>query len=172
MDPQQTSMTAGQLPPSIRAAITRIDQELAGVRRWMDGRDDEATVDTSVWVPDTTPGREGYLKEARRKTIGEVHAELLAVTGRHADGLDSPVVDGAAEYFSVTTGVDPDREWPEGRIVAFAVTGGSEGHYVHVEVIGGTVHARTAELLILGKTFEGPDAAWNLARRLAGILGV
>jgi hypothetical protein len=91
----------------------------------------------------------------------------VALAGRTEDGFT--VVDGAEESFGIFPTVARGREWPEGRTVVFPVTGGSEGHYVHVEVQTGDGRC---ELMILGKGFAGPDAAWALARRLADILGV
>lgn len=62
-----------------------------------------------------------------------------------------------------------ESDWPEGHTVVFPVTGGSEGHYVHVGVVGrdGKFHD-----LLLGKTFAGWDAAWAFARRVADLLGI
>lgn len=181
-------------PPAVRAAIAAIvdynwndeehdyltncgtgpeDNARAGhpfealtlLRRWLDGHVDGLHVETTVWTND--PERPGHLKPARRKTVEEVHAEVTALVSRaEEDGIT--VIDGADDYFDIYPGVPPAREWPEGRITVFPVTGGSEGHYVHVEVQSG--HGQS-ELMILGKGFEGPGAAWALARRLAGILG-
>ena len=125
------------------------------------------TIDTCEWesyIPEhANEGGYTYLRVARRKTVAEVHNELEQRLGRDQWGyVNYPGVD---EYLSV---MDGDIEWPEGRIVVFAVTGTSEGDYVHVEVHqpNGTRH-----LLILGKTFHGRDAAWAAARRIADLLG-
>jgi hypothetical protein len=150
--------------PGDNARAGHVFEHLTLLRRWLEGNADGLHVDTCVWVAD--PGRPGCLRAARRKTVAEVHRELVALAGRREDGIT--VVDGADEYFSVSLGVAGDREWPEGRIAVFAVTGGSEGHDVHVEVKASDGHA---ELMILGKGFAGPAAARALARRLAGILG-
>ena len=113
-------------------------------------------VETEVWEP--LP--DGHCRLVRVKTVTEVFAEIRAVVG------DRP--EGAEEYLSVPIWIERDQEWPSGRIVVFAVTGASEGHYLHVEVLSPGGH----QCVILGKTFQGKDAAWTLARRLADLLWV
>ena len=85
--------------------------------------DTPAFIETDVW--ETRPG--GSRRWVRTKTIAEVFDEIRAAVG------DAPA--GAEEYLSIPPWVEADRPWPDGRIVAFAVTGASEGHYVHVEVL-------------------------------------
>lgn len=150
--------------PGGNARAGHVFEHLTLLRRWLEGNASGLRVDASVWVAD--PGRPGFLTAARRRSVDEVYREIVALVGRPEGGLT--VVDGADEYFSVSPGVAGEREWPEGRIAVFAVTGGSEGHYVHVEVKAGDGQS---ELMILGKGFAGEDAAWALARRLAGVLG-
>jgi hypothetical protein len=106
---------------------------------------------------------EGYLRRARIKTVAEVFAEIVAVTGELGPGHD--------EYFSVTSGPRGDMPWPDGRIACYAVTGGSEGHYVHVDVIRmGIAEDDTGQpgTVLLAKTFA---AAHCFAGQLARILG-
>ena len=114
------------------------------------------TVETQDWRPDAA--RPGYLRLERVRTIGEVFADLRDAVGELGPGHD--------EYFAVMVNVDAEREWPDGRIAVFAVNGSSEGDYIHVEV---HAHGRR-DLLILAKTFDGRDAAWTFARRLADLL--
>jgi hypothetical protein len=113
-------------------------------------------VDTQVW--EHGPG--GYLRWARSKTVTEVFEEIRAALG--------PEPPGAEDGLHVAPWIRHDQKWPAGQVAVFAVTGGSEGHYVHVEVLGDGRH----ECVGLGKTFQGKDAAWTLARRLADLLGV
>ncbi len=115
------------------------------------------TVDTAVWVP----GPDGYLLRVRVKTVREVFEEIRAVVG------DRPA--GAEDYFHISQSLSDERGWPAGLTVGFASAGHSEGHYVHVEVITGD---QTCESVLLGKTFQGKDAAWAFARRLADLLEV
>jgi hypothetical protein len=124
----------------------------------------EAHVATDVWEQDPDKPK-GCRRRARVKAIGEVFAELVAVTGELGPGHD--------EYFIVTT--DHHGElWPDGRIACYAVTGGSEGHYVHVDVISSdtaTGDASQPGTVLLAKTFDGFDAAHAFAGQLARILG-
>lgn len=117
----------------------------------------ERFVEIDVMAPD--PDRPGYLRLVRRKTIREVFDEIRAITGDNPTG----------EYFGITSVVD-DRiaagEWPHGRIAVFAVTGRSEGHYIHADVIDD----RRYIPVLTAKTFDGWDAAWALAKQLARIL--
>jgi hypothetical protein len=113
-------------------------------------------VDTSLWEPD--PEHQGCSRRVRSKTVGEVFAQIRAIVGREPAG--------AEEYFMICTSVSPGMPWPgpDRRTVVYPVTGGSEGHYVHV--------AAGDQTLILGKTFAGWDAAWDFAKFLAEILAV
>ena len=67
-------------------------------------------------------------------------------------------------------------------VAAYAVTGTSEGHYVHIDLVCETadetgmnlpdrkIRARRAVTVFTGKTFEGMDAAYTVARRVAALL--
>lgn len=130
----------------------------------------DPTVDTEVWEPDTD--RPGFLRRVRTKTVDEVWVELAAALGYTSD----EGCYGAEEYMNVCTSVPAKQPWPEGRIVVYPVTGGNEGHYIHVAVIH-PGHPRQVprlevDTLILAKTFAGWDAAWDFAKRAARILGV
>lgn len=116
-----------------------------------------STIETQVWEKD-----EGsiYMKHVRDRTIGEVYDDLRQAVGEYPEGGD--------EYFSPMPHLASQCKWPTGRIVVFAVTGSSEGDYVHVEVHENDKHT----LILLAKTFMGRDAAWTFARRLADLLGV
>lgn len=65
---------------------------------------------------------------------------------------------------------DYHRPWPKRWcwIACYAVTGGSEGHHIHIDVITGQ-HKRKLE--ILGKTFRGMEHALKIANRCAVLLG-
>jgi hypothetical protein len=119
-------------------------------------------VETTVWVPN--PDKPGYLLPHRRKTIREVCDELRAITGECPEGC--------TEGFSVPSWTKGDDEWPQGQTVVYAVTGGSEGHWVHVEIRRPFSGKEETTHAILGKTFDGFDAAWAFAKRLATLLQV
>ncbi len=68
--------------------------------------------------------------------------------------------------------------WPEGYrwISCYAVTGGSEGHYVHIDLIFNIEHTaigpiRTPLGMFLAKTFQGMEHAQKIATRCATLLG-
>jgi hypothetical protein len=117
------------------------------------------TVATQRWVKD--PKRPGYLKLRGLKDVGEVYRELGAVVGDHPAG--------ANEYFQPVAATRTAVPWPEGRIVVFVVTVGNEGHYTHVVVLADAGRHRP---VLLAKTFDGFDAAWGFAQRIARLLDI
>lgn len=127
----------------------------------------DRVVETTVWErnPDQPPG---YLRLARVKSITEVYEELRGALGCVNDPtIGWTLPEGCDEYFVRGSIAAADTPWPyESRICVFVVTGGSEGHYIHVEAHDG----EQRQLLILGKTFAGWDAAWKFGQRLAAIL--
>lgn len=128
-------------------------------------------VSIHVWACDLKPERRGYLTMVRRLTIGEVFESLNDALGLGKDEFGMrELPPGLDEYFSDGVLVDQSREWPKGRMIVYAVTGGSEGHYVYVDVADTTTPVR--ETLFLGKTFAGWDAAWDAAKLIAWALGV
>lgn len=74
--------------------------------------------------------------------------------------------------------VDNVYLWPDSvrHIACYAVTGGSEGHYVHVDVLHDYMHTvvghiRVARGIFLAKTFRGMAHAQKMATRIAELLG-
>ena len=57
-------------------------------------------------------------------------------------------------------------------IVVFPVTGANEGHYVHVELATRPEGVSKLTPLFLTKTFQGQEAAIQIAAELARVLGV
>ena len=81
------------------------------------------------------------------------------------------------EYFSLSIETDQtfwklleSYRW----IACYAVTGGSEGHYVHIDLIHGYDQDWTGKALhlITGKTFLGLAHALKIANRCAELLRV
>ena len=81
------------------------------------------------------------------------------------------------EYFSVSGMVEQpfwtlvgSYRW----IACYAVTGGSEGHYIHVDLVQGYDHDWSGKALhlITGKTFLGLEHARRIANRCAELLQV
>jgi hypothetical protein len=111
---------------------------------------------TQVWVPD----RSGSLRLVRTKSAAEVLDEIVAFVGKFPPGAEEGL--GLAPSFWL----EAKHLWPAGRILVGTAIGTSQGDYVHVDV----VTEDGLEEVILGKTFQGRDAASALARRLAGLL--
>ena len=101
-------------------------------------------------------------------TVADVYQKLRDIL--EAEGL----ID---EYFSLSIVTD-QTFWKlvEGCrwIACYAVTGGSEGHYIHVDLIHGYDQEWTGKALhlITGKTFLGLAHALKIANRCAELLGV
>ena len=119
-------------------------------------------IELDAWYGTEVFSDDGQLIEVRPKTLQQVYTYLR-------DGLGD-LVD---EYFSIAADsenhcADP---WPQGYrwIAVFPVTGGSEGHYVHVERIQ---HDGSRDLVFLAKTFLGMEHAWRIARRLGDLLQI
>lgn len=108
-------------------------------------------IEIGLWEP--VKGNEGYVRHIGNRTVGEVFEELKTRLERENLLPD--------EYFHLAVGIDPEQVFPEYRwITCFAVTGSSEGHYIHVEAIKPD---GKRELLLLGKTFEGLAFAYKVA---------
>lgn len=130
------------------------------------------------------PDKPGYLKSAGARSIDAIYADL--VEGLHSvrppwakedNGIDevetypSGIID---EYFSSVerwrapelTGKSP---MPEGQIEWSAQRGGSEGWYIHGRLVpqGG----KDTFLIFLGKTFQGLEHAYLIARWCAQLTG-
>jgi len=156
------------------------------------------TIPLDVWrkiLDPNTRQSTGYVKRERMRTLEEVFQDLhkrLDVVICDKCGHERPRK--AGEYCSKHKGCGGEYSWfldeyfhgpdPLERtnknpvphnwrwIACYPVTGGSEGHYVHVEFIvdngkAGLEHVRLA----LGKTFKGFDHAAEMARRCARLLG-
>lgn len=112
---------------------------------------------------------EGYVKNEKPKTMQEVYEWVCKELKKH--NTEPYTVGPFEEYFSNMHRYNERHtrsHWPLDYhwIAVFAVTGGSEGHYVHVEAITG----EKRELLFLGKTFRGMDNALAAVALLTKIL--
>lgn len=96
--------------------------------------------------------------KTRRVTIRQVRTELSAAL--EASGLST---DGV---WSNWTEMPEDNPFPEGRIACFAVPGGSEGWYTHVEVL---LDGKT-RLVFLCKTFDGYPTALAVSNLFSRVL--
>ena len=175
---------------------------------------DDSTVALDEWVRlrDAEGKEDGHCKRVRMRTLKDVFKDLYQRLDvlqcnecgherprRHTDwggdkckqcgkGEYAALID---EYFSGPDSAGPvphDFRW----IACYPVTGGSEGHYIHVEfwVPVDRIVASAGDFgdkkydvslmqcnlwrpvrLALGKTFKGMDHAAEIARRCANLLG-
>lgn len=124
-----------------------------------------------------TVDEHGIIVSETPKLVEEVYAyvckELIAKDPEPEKGRWYGIID---EYFH-------DSSWPKRSkwpldanwIAVFAVTGGSEGHYIHVEAVWqpkGDDRDGRRRLLFLGKTFLGLDHAIECVKVLSHILEV
>lgn len=112
-----------------------------------------------------------YVKDETGKPVSEVFAYVKEQLKNYGEGHEEygGIID---EYFhSLAAQDDGPVLWPfKARWIAvYAVTGGSEGHYVHVDALEND-EKRTN--LFLAKTFRGYDHAIEIVRVLGKILEV
>ncbi len=112
------------------------------------------------WYGTDVIADDGHIVETRPKTLQQISTYLRA-------SLD-PLID---EYFTLSSDATAETPWPlDARWIAvFPVTGGSEGHYVHVDAID---QAGQRNGLYLIKTFRGLAHAWQIAQRLGDLLHI
>ena len=134
------------------------------IERYADGR---GVVNTEKWGPD--PQKEGYLKYEGQFTVKEVYDAILQLLPEHGIDINygSP---GGLEYFSsvLDNHGNQEKEFPRSRWIAcYVVTGGSEGHYIHVDSIDGN---DKREMVFLGKSLCGREEAEHFCTVVARIL--
>ena len=94
-----------------------------------------------------------YMHYSHNRSIGEIFQELKK---RLEKDRFLP-----EEYFNIAPWQSAEKEFPQWRWIAcYAVTGCSEGHYIHVDVIAS---GGERNLLFLGKTFQGKSFATKVA---------
>lgn len=113
----------------------------------------------ALCIDEPIPEKPGYVRELPRGA-GEILRELNARLD--AEGLRPD------EYGFSVHGNDP--MWPihYAWVACYAVTGGNEGHYIHIDAI---TKEGTRRLMSLGKTFQGMDHALLIANACARHLG-
>ena len=113
--------------------------------------------------------------DVKAKTIRDIYRELR--TALEAEKL----VDEAEEnaYFSVSPLVPEgafDSPFPTGYVfvACYAVTGTTDGHYVHVDLLypgpASDTHPLRSHTMFVGKTFKGMEHARRMANKCADVL--
>lgn len=120
------------------------------------------TVSMDVWRFIREGERQtNFIRRAHGRPAGQVLDEVRTKLGKA--GYDYLALGGSFRF---------DEEIPEHHSVAcYVVTGGSEGHYVHVDIMVPNGRGLVARNLMLLKTFEGDRKAWGHARKIANLLG-
>ena len=98
--------------------------------------------------------------------------EITEILRKEIEQLDGVEYFGLCPEVSVlvTSLADQPLDWTDQYrwLACYAVTGGSEGWYIHVELIHPTrIGVANRQSLMMGKTFSGYD----VAARLAGYIG-
>lgn len=113
--------------------------------------------------------KDGFVHTIRRKTIKEVYDELCARLKFEDMFPDEYFEISASIKYKYETGKEKENApFPEFRFIAcYPVTGGSEGHYIHIDVVKDGKH----EPIFLGKTFKGFERACEIANACSRHLG-
>lgn len=143
--------------------------------------DVDAPIVLEIYKPKPGDIESGLIVFSRYRRIGEVF-EDLAEALRKNDMIDEYM--SGCEAWSATGGLTMASPWPADVrwICAYPVTGGSEGHYVHIGVIldgeerkaegGQWIYGPRKEIaLFLVKTFQGWSHACAIANAAARLLG-
>jgi hypothetical protein len=120
------------------------------------------------------PDERGIMHEVGKKSYRDLQ-NFLRVTLRYVTISGGRGLFEVCEYFSLTSRYehDLDAPLPSYRWVAcYAVTGGSEGYYVHLDLItdDGSPALKLGRVFTI-KTFSGMDTALEIAAALTYVLG-
>lgn len=120
-------------------------------------------IERRILGPDGLPS--GYVKRVGTRRLRDILEDMERM-------LRSEL--GDIEYLKVAAslkpGEGPEATWPEDWrwVASYAVTGDSEGHYIHVDVV---LRDGTRRMVFIGKTFGGMDHALKVANACAKVLG-
>ena len=122
----------------------------------------QLVVETDIYGPSE---KEGYVKVVGTKSLRDVLNEITQMLPLYGTSVDD------MDYFDLCTRRIGDMPFPQTyfRLICFAVTGGSEGHYIHVGVVQ---KDEKYQDLFLGKTFLGYGKACEIAQIIGLILMV
>jgi hypothetical protein len=126
------------------------------------------TIELNKYVPVINENGEptGMLRWVGNRDAREVVADLAAFIKPLEDGGTEYVSLGAQFKYEGVSEIPPFR-----RVVAYAVTGGSEGHYVHVDLHLARDPGTYMNLMLV-KTFGGMAHARKIANAIADVLEV
>ena len=134
----------------------------------------QPAINIQLHKQDPHTGQWFWHTRTKGEVLEEVKARLKTMTHPNVEGTLADATDG----FSVFWGDTPstydqyDKPWPDtwSWIACFAVTGGSEAHWIHVEVIRPNGKEKR-ELVYLAKCFHGMKAALAVSNALTDMLG-
>lgn len=99
------------------------------------------------------------------RTLKEIEQDLIDALGRDKYNGVHMMEYFTANNYEIQDLFPKDYRW----IACFPVTGGSEGHYIHVDLI---LQDDKRLNVFLGKTFQGLGHAIEIAAKLARLMGV
>lgn len=132
----------------------------------------DGTIQLDVWrrvLVDGVPS--GTIRREKGRPVGEIVSDIEKKIRRLVDEYFTL---GGSFKYPVGGGTDGHlTECPKvQRIAVFTVTGGSEGHYVHVDLYVEEDRKTVVKNLALLKTFKGKKHARRVEARIADLLGV
>ena len=121
------------------------------------------------WYSTYDVDEKGMCHNEKPKTMEQVYEYAVKELRKHNEPDDKWSYGPIDEYFNIVHS-DGRTHWPATYhwLAIFAVKGGSEGYYIHVEAITGDKR----ELLLLGKAFGGLDVALEAVKILAHAMEV
>ena len=122
------------------------------------------TIEIELYEPSDDPekAQQGYLRHVGNRKISEIYDELRAVLTKQ--GLHHEW-----EYFSIMSGVNSADPFPEYRCIAcWAVPGGSEGWYIHVEAVKDDKRTLVYLGKVLGRSDNFKLSGYDYALKIAG----
>lgn len=111
-------------------------------------------IEITIWKP--IKDKPGYVTNAGNMTVQEIYDEVKAHLKQNGfyDEMD---------YFGTGGAKDSQSPFPQWHWIAcYAVQGGSEGHYIHVD----TINSKGRETIFTGKTFHGMEHALKISNEL------
>ncbi len=95
---------------------------------WLTRLDQEPKIEFCPWFP--VPGKPGVKRQGEMRDLTHILGELNQRLRQAGIEFDETDFSDVGHYIGIV-------QWPKdySRVVVFPVTGGSEGHYIHIAVI-------------------------------------